>query len=101
MRTMMMDEQMEKVNGGIGLMIIEQKVTYYDENGNPYTVIVRTEENKQPSKITALPHSAGGFFCAPGSGDAGDICVGFAAGDRRRHQRPLKAYPDPVPSLNQ
>ncbi len=50
MRTMMMDE-LEKVNGGNGPMILEQKVTYYDENGNPYTVIVRTEENKQPDII--------------------------------------------------
>ena len=50
MRTMMKNE-LEKVNGGYEPMIIEQRVTYYDENGNPYTIIVRSEEDTQPDII--------------------------------------------------
>ena len=50
MRTMMMDE-LEKVNGGYEPMIIEQRVTYYDGNGNPYTIIVRPQEIPMPDII--------------------------------------------------
>ena len=50
MRTMMKDE-LEKVNGGNRPLIIEQRVTYYDENGNPYTIIVRPEEKTLPDII--------------------------------------------------
>lgn len=43
--------ELEKVTGGEEPMIIEQKVTYYDENGHEYTIIVKAKENELPDII--------------------------------------------------
>ena len=43
--------ELEMVTGGQAPEILEQKVEYYDANGNKYTIVVKTPEVKMPDII--------------------------------------------------